>query len=173
MDRTYLQRKQHAHDSFTLDAYVTQKTLVELQEQGEGLYDTELELLTKSNPCLLDAVAQVANIFPHIEEAIACMQGCLIVYHMISLSLEKSKGSIPKVTEEHMLELVEHMDPQIDTLGEFVMKELTHDQSAQKHFLLQAMGGVYEIFNFAERNLLAFGTGMVMAYTMLRLAEDD
>ena len=163
-------KEQHKKPSFAIDAHVTEETFSDLRQQGEVLFDMELELLGRSNPYLLAAIAKVANVFEEIPEEIACMQGALLVYHMVGLSLEKNHGYVPQVTEEHMLRLVEKIDPKIATLEKFISKEVSLD--TQEEFLIETMHEVYTLFHFNKENLLAFGTGMVMTYDILRLAEE-
>lgn len=166
-----MSQKPYNTSPFPVAKHVIDATLIILHDRGREFLDEEVELLGKSNPYLLTAVAGISNIFEDIQTEAACIEGALLTYHMVSLSAEEKKSIVPFVNEEHLLVFAQRLGTEVTTLNRFIATEITSQQVAGDEFLLKALGEASLLFHFPERELVAFGTGMVMTYNVLKSAK--
>lgn len=165
-----ISQPQHAYSPFPIEQPIINKTLSMLYEEGRVFLDEEVEILGKSNPYLLTAIAGISNIFEDIPTEAACIEGALLTYHMVSVSAEEREGAVPYVSEDDLLVFARNLDAEITSLNRFIATEIAQQQLAGDSFLLKALGKASLLLQLPKRELVAFGIGMIMTYNVLKSA---
>lgn len=172
MQKSNLNKEVYTASLFPVEKKIIDKTILDIQFLGEKVLDKDITLLGKTNPYLLSAIAGISNIFQSVHVEASCIQGALCMYHLASLSASSQQLSMPFVTERDMLTFVDRIDPGMSSLNTYIASEIAKEGLTDSGFLLKTITKAYRAFGLHEAELVAFGTGMVMTYKMLAIAQE-
>lgn len=158
---------------FPITSGIIDQTMLDIEAFGDKVFENEILSLGKANPYLLSAIAGISNIFQPARGEVACIQGALCMYHLTSISAEEKQTIVPFVTEKDMMLFISRLNPGISSLSLYIAEEITRHKFQGDEFLFKTVMQGAHAFDLNEQKLIAFGTGIVMTYHVLEIAQES